>query len=241
MSDHTNSHHPSPDESLDWMRQIQMQMRVVESETGVLRNLWKRAKSSGENIKEMRATIADSRIDPDEAVRNLRDKARYMALRRIPVSAEAIFSWEVAVTPKTESAELIWDVEEAGYRAGRSGAKIDDNPHPAGSEFFVAWRAWWTKGQEAIAREMGPDAKPASTSRQHPGRGPRQSRIPGTEQRMAPPAAQVNGMAAPGLTRRGKKAKAAPKKAASGARRGPGRPRMITGPVIDPTDGTQVY
>lgn len=234
---------PSPDESLAWMRQIQTQMRVCDSENAVLRNLWKRAKSSGENIKEMRATIADSRLDPTEVVSNMRDRARYQRLRRIPVTAEAIFSWEETITDKTETEELTWDVEEAGYRAGRNGAKIDDNPHNPGTEFYVVWRSWWHKGQEAIARELGPDAEQASTSREHPARrGPAQSRVPGTEHRQDSPE-RTRKMAANvgGTTRKGRKAK--PNAKPKGGR-GRGRPRAVralAAPQTDPVDGAQVY
>ena len=198
---------PSNDESLDWMRQIQTQQRKCDEENGVLRNLWKRAKAAGENIKSMRETIADSRLDPTVAVANMRDKTRYMVLRKMPVTQEALFSWEEHVTEKTAAAEDIWEVEETGYKAGRAGAKIDDNPHLQGTEFFVVWRAWWEKGQAAIARELGPDARQASAARERPVReGPAQTELPGTKR------ANVTPIGAVGRSGRKKAARKAPAK-----------------------------
>ena len=174
----------SPDAELDWLRQYATQKRVCDSENGVLRNILKRAKGEGVNVKALTATHRATKLDPDEVVADLAAQIRMMALRHIPVTRESLFGdWTPPVTQKSRMADDLWDAEDSGYQAGRYGTGLDECPYDAGSVLQVEWTRWWHKGQEAIARELGPDDKQASTAR----RGPRQQRIPGTEPRQHPP------------------------------------------------------
>jgi len=208
---------PSDAESIDWMKVIQAQMRVCDSENGVLRNLFKRAKSAGENIKALRQAIVDCRGDTDQAIADIRDHARYLSLRRVPITAEAIFSWEQTqhITEKAEQTLDLWDIEEAGYKAGRGGAKTDDCPHPAGSEYAAVWLDWWHKGQAAIARELGPNAERVGASRERPARGRKAAAAETT-------AAERTGR---------KRAAGKPKKAAGNGRKRGGRQRALPAPA----------
>lgn len=162
---------PGNDAVVDWMRQYQTQKRRCEEENGVLRNIVKRAKSDGINTKEMIAVVALSKLDPDQVQADLRDRVRYMALRRMPVIQVELFGGlDVTLTPSSQQKDDLWDAEEAGYRAGRHGASRDDCPYPPATEMYVHWVEFWFKGQAAIARELGDNAKIASTSRARPAR-----------------------------------------------------------------------
>jgi len=208
---------PGSDAILDWLRQYSTQKRVCDSENGTLRNILKRAKSDGVNIRALTATHKAARLDPDEVVHDLRDQVHYLSLRHIPVTRESLFDeWTPEVTEKSRSLDDIWVAEEAGYRAGRHGGGIAECPYEIGSELQQGWMRFWHQGQAAIARELGSDNKPASTAREHP---MRQTRMPGTEPVQHAPETQedTNGHAKP------VRKKAARKKP---ARRAPARRRL---------------
>jgi ribosome modulation factor len=169
------------------MRQYDVQRRRCSEENGVLRNIVKRAKADGTNVKAMSATYSARKLDPQQVVADMRDTIRYMNLRRIPMVAEDLFAgWDTRVTDKTREIDTLFEAEAAGYAAGRAGAKIEDCTYQAGTDLHVEWVRSWKLGQAAIARELGPDVKQASTARQRP--AGRQTRIPGTEPVQRPPA-----------------------------------------------------
>lgn len=233
MSDTTNEADAvnlSNDESLDWMRQVQVQQRKCDEENSVLRNIYKRAKTAGENVKSMRAAIKATKLDPTEVVGDLRHQVRYMALRNIPITAEDLLAgWDAERTDKAQRADDEWDAGDRGYRDGRAGVKVEDCPYEVGTELHVAWYVDWQKGQASIARELGPDAQPADPSRARPKRG-RQLRIPGTEEKATDPNAppREKRQASPG------KKLGRPKGSLNGQRRG------RRGPVQE-ADGTTTY
>lgn len=189
----------SADQSSNWMREIRSQARKGHEENGILRSLFKRAKSDGENITAMRAALRAVRLDPEEAIKNVSDQLRYMHLLRMPITREALFDWDQMPDPtvKTRSEEDIWEIEEAGYRSGRHGGNLNnDNPHPPGSEYHVHWAEWWHKGQAAIARELGPNASLMPASLERPKRGA-QTRMAGTEEKQDTPERAARKKAAP--------------------------------------------
>lgn len=170
------------DASLGWMRDVQLQQRRGEEENGSLRNLYKRAKAAGENVDAMRRAIRKLRSrSPEEIISDLADEIRYLRLRKVEVTAQSLFDgMDLSMSDKSRQADDAWTAGDKGYRDGRQGVKIDESPYPAGSELFAAWEENWRAGQAAIARELGPDAKAASASRQRPNRTA-QTEIPGTE------------------------------------------------------------
>jgi hypothetical protein len=172
-------------EVLDWMQKAERQKRRAAEEQGAYRAILKGAKNAGINLKAMIATGKAAKLDHDTVRIDTRDQIRYMALRRLPVTPEHLFSGiDLDAMQNSHATNDKWDAEVSGYRAGHAGTVIDDNPHPAGSEFFVIWRDYWNQGQAARARELGPNAEQAPARR---GRPPRQERIPGTEPRQATP------------------------------------------------------
>jgi ribosome modulation factor len=180
-----------PDASLEWMRQIRAQQRENESSNGVLRNIYKRAKSSGENVTVMRRVVKKLRMhSPEEIIADLQAEIYYLNLRKVGVTSQTLFTdLDLYVTESGSAAEAMFMAQERGYQAGRLATKVEECPYQPGTELHVAWMEYWRQGQEAIAREMGPDAKQADGSRQHPKRA-RQQRLPGTDDAAAPP---VNG------------------------------------------------
>jgi ribosome modulation factor len=160
----------SNDSAVDWMRQIRQQKRKCAEENGVLRNILKRAKADGQNTKSMLDAIKTTKLDPAEVAANLREQLRLMALIHVPMTQAELFAWDTAVTEKTQRADDMWDADDKGYRAGRHGAAIEEAPYSPGTELHVSWLAAWHKGQAAIARELGPDEKQASTARARPKR-----------------------------------------------------------------------
>lgn len=186
----------SNDAAVDWMRQIRQQKRKCEEENGVLRNILKRAKADGQNTKSMLDAIKASKLDPAEVAANLRDQIRYMALIHVPMTQAELFNWDTAVTEKTQRADDMWDADDKGYRAGRHGAAIEECSYEPGTELHVAWLAAWHKGQAAIARELGPNEKQASTARARPKRA-RQAPLPMGENKppRTPRAKRNNGAA----------------------------------------------
>jgi hypothetical protein len=171
----------SNDADLEWMRQIQTQQRRCDEENGVLRNIFKRAKADGRNVASMRRAIKATKREPGEVIADLRAEIRYMALRRIPLTQAELFAgFDLHLAEKSEHEDDLWSADDAGYRAGWGGVPIDDDPHAAGSEADVHWRAGWHKGQAARARQLGPDATQATASRTRPQRSA-QARLAGTE------------------------------------------------------------
>lgn len=166
-----------PNASRDWLRQLMSADRICEEHLAARRNLLKRMKAAGENTVAARRAIRLAKLTNEDSVSETRDLVYYMALRNIPVHQDNLFAFDLGVNERTKHDDDIWETQEKGYQAGRLGVKIEENPYLPGTEAHVEWLSWWHKGQEANARILGPDTKPADPSRQRP----RQMRMPGTE------------------------------------------------------------
>jgi len=151
------------------MQRIQIQQRRADEENGVLRNLYKQAKAAGENVAQMRRAIAATKQDSTTVITDERDLLFYMRLRNIPVTADAIFTFEVEAG--TEEDQL-WDAQQAGYEAGRAGVPTEDCPHEPGTERYAEWHSGWREGQHALGRGLGPNTRAADSSRRRPERAP---------------------------------------------------------------------
>jgi ribosome modulation factor len=164
--DQSGSNTATNDSAADWMRQYRVQKRLCEEANGVLRSLIKRAKSDGINTKAMIEAVKASKLDPEVVAADLRDQIRYMGIIHVPMTQASLFDdYNVEVSTQTAHADDLWDADDNGYRAGRHGARIEDCPYDPGTELHVHWLQAWHKGQAAIARELGPDVKPASASK----------------------------------------------------------------------------
>jgi hypothetical protein len=153
------------------MREYATQKRRCVEENGVLRAILKRLKSDGLNTRSIINAVNVSKLDPEEVRNQLRSDLHYMALRNMPVTQSDLFEGQsYETTAKTQEQEQQWEAEDAGYKAGRHGAKIEDAPYPPGTELHVRWLEFWHKGQAAIARELGDNARVAPASRGRPAR-----------------------------------------------------------------------
>jgi len=169
----TDQSNVTNDAILDWLRQYQQQRRLCDEAQGVLRSLLKRAKGDGINTRALISTVTASKLDPDVVQRDMRDQIRYMALRNMPVHQTDLFGengLDLRVTDKSREEDASWAADDAGYAAGRHGAKVEDCPYQPGSSLSDHWYRSWKRGQEAIARELGDNVKPATSSRKRPNR-----------------------------------------------------------------------
>lgn len=169
----TDQSNVTNDAILDWLRQYQQQRRACDEANGVLRSLLKRAKGEGINTRALISTVTASKLDPDIVQRDLKDQIRYMALRNMPVHQIDLFGehgLDLRVTEKSREEDASWAADDAGYAAGRHGAKVEDCPYQPGSSLSDHWYRSWKRGQEAIARELGDNVKPATSSRKRPNR-----------------------------------------------------------------------
>jgi hypothetical protein len=156
------------------MQEMMAQSRLCSEANSVMRLLCKRLTSEGYDVKAMRSAIKYKRLDTGAAVSNLQATVRYSGLLGVPVSPETLFGdVDFAVSEKTQHGNDLWDAEESGYKSGRGGVKITENPYHAGSELFVHWEKFWHKGQAALAMTLGPDTTQVRATRR-----PRRSRQP---------------------------------------------------------------
>src|ERR1700733_3106616 len=178
--DQAGSNTAGNDSAVNWMRQYRTQKRLCDEANGVLRNILKRAKSDGMDTKAMINAVKATKLNPDEVVAGLRNEITYLGLLHVKMTQSDIFeNFDLTVTEKTEREDDLWDAEDAGYKAGRHGVKVEACPYTAGTEHHVHWREFGHKGQHAIAAELGPDVKMANPAR---GRGrPRKNAAPEPE------------------------------------------------------------
>lgn len=177
----------SNDEEAEFLRLYRQQKRVCNEANGVLRSLLKRAKAAGMDTSEITAAVSiKAQMETEEAAAKLKTRLRYLSLLNMPISADSLYDgFGTQVTSKTEEADQAWEANDAGYRAGRHGAPIEECQYPHESPLGIEWNAGWRRGQRAIAAEMGPDTKSADTSRGRPKRA--DTSVQGLEFGKAPP------------------------------------------------------
>lgn len=141
--------------------------RAVEEANGTHRALLKKAKTDGVSPKALLAALAAKRLDESVVVQDLRDYVRALHVARIPVEANSIYGgW----TPPPKEEEDVFGATDAGYRAGKAGAPISDNPHTAGSESHQAWAKAWHDGQAAAVMASPSGTRAANPDRKRPNR-----------------------------------------------------------------------
>ena len=75
--------------------------------------------------------------------------------------------------PEPQHDEMWEDTETEGAQARASGAAVESNPYPDGSELWVAWVAGWMQQHRRMVRDDFFDHSPAGV-REVPGYGPYQ-------------------------------------------------------------------
>lgn len=153
------------DEIVGFLNESRSLSREASEHQGMLRAQRKRGIAAGMNRRAWAMALRGLKAsDPEGVVAMYRDAIRYMTLLRLPITAEDLFGGALPqVANSTRVGMDIWDAQDSGHKVGRAGGDRAENPYEAGSELHVEWDAWWIKGQESIAREMGPDTElPAS-------------------------------------------------------------------------------
>lgn len=161
-----NSAGPSNEDTARTMREVAALRIRLDEANGEYRARLKKAKGEGENTKQLIAALQDRKKDPDAVHLDLRNYARYRALLNMPLVQTEIFAIDTSMSAEASEEQRVWDVESAGFEAGKGGASRDDNRHPAGSGEHAAWAKGWIRGQGYIAKQMGKNAKKASSRRE---------------------------------------------------------------------------
>lgn len=184
MSD-SQSNAISNDSIAEWVRKIAPAKRKVQEANGVYRALLKKADSDGMNTKALIRAMNNKKKEVEEIATDLRDELRYMAVMRMPIAASDIYNgWDDRVTEKTTHADMVWDANDKGYKAGRAGATVESCEYPGGSELHVAWVKAWHDGQAANVAELGEDTTVVSAARERPSR--KQGHLAEAQQEQSP-------------------------------------------------------
>jgi uncharacterized protein (UPF0335 family) len=76
-----------------YYREFRQLDHAARSANGKLREFWKRVKADGFDVKEMKATIAEQDIDPDEIRKSDAIRATYRGWLGLPVGTQAGFDF----------------------------------------------------------------------------------------------------------------------------------------------------
>jgi uncharacterized protein (UPF0335 family) len=144
---------------------IELQQERDSANAAVLHR-FKAAKKAGFNVKALANAIAARQKDPDVVASEVYDMVEYMHWSGIRISGLQFDLFDAderatmdGLSEKERAEDALWSAGQQGYHAGRAGDhRTASNPHAPGSELYVAWDAGYMRGQEHIAREMGPDA-----------------------------------------------------------------------------------
>ena len=122
----------SNDAVIDLMREYSMQKRRCLEENGVLRNILKRGKKDGINVKALITTCEATKLEPDIVIRDLSDTVRYMALRKIPMTMQ---DWETRLNRflAATDREVLGDAGKVTAEIARARReRVRKIPHRAG-------------------------------------------------------------------------------------------------------------
>ncbi len=155
---------------VEYSKLLNASLRELEEASGAHRAVVKKAKAAGVNPNAILAALRAKRKEETVIAQELRDYVRALHVNRVTISANDVYGgWETpAPTPEDDA----YDAEQRGYQAGTGNGLREDNPFAAGSEQHAEWDRGWRKGQEALAKQLGDNAKAANPSRKRPERPP---------------------------------------------------------------------
>lgn len=155
------------------IREVTTLKEAAESAHGEYRAALKAAKADGVDTKELTEALKARKREPEDVVRSLHTRIRYLALVNIPVHQMDLFGGAASIGPAVVADEDLneedaeharWEAQEVGHKAGLDGDVKENNPHPPGTFRNQAWFGGWKTGQEQLAK--GPaGVKKASTRR----------------------------------------------------------------------------
>lgn len=135
---------------------------AVDTAVGERKDLRKRIKGAGIDLKAFDRMRRDSQRSGEERERDDREYRRYMAFIGKPVGTQTSFTFvddEQEETEEEGSATQLRRLnaaEREGLKAGKDGQRADSNPWTPGSEEFARWSDAWQQGQaEKVAAMPG--------------------------------------------------------------------------------------
>jgi hypothetical protein len=132
----------------------------------------KAAKGDGIDLDSLAMLERLAKLDADDATARLRKTLQYAVWLEMPIGKQATLfpSAKTAAiempTDDATAAQRAWAAEEAGHEAGLKGLlRVEDNPYPAGSDFYSRFDVGYMRGQAVIADKLGANAKRADARR----------------------------------------------------------------------------
>lgn len=153
-------------------REITVALVKKAEADSVVQHAYRRAKSAGINIDQLKAALKAKKLDVEQVAMNVRDFAQYLLWLDVRIGTQASFLG--ATPPPEEGVQKIrvQDAEQAGYEAGTKGHEISACPYKPGEELHAAWVRGLHKGV-AFMEGRGGDAPPRVEEVAARGRGSR--------------------------------------------------------------------
>jgi hypothetical protein len=193
-----------PETVLEARREITLSKEALAQAQTDHRNVCKRWQGKGVNTKAMIEVIMLRRKEPGTVVAHFHDVIRYGKIEKAEFAEQmSLFSGvrDTEPTGKAREEHAEFEVQEAGYIAGRRGFGQDANPHQPGSKLHPVWVKAWMRGQAHIAKQLGKNAKVATAAprKKAPAAPPATGSV-APRKRRSPAAALANAQAHLGMT-----------------------------------------
>jgi hypothetical protein len=143
---------------------------ALDETNGVYRAKLKAAKTDGIDTSALISVMRARKKEPADVAEAMQKRIRYLTLAGIPLGTQFALFGTPELTGAEAGEQAEWDADDAGYQAGRTGGAQTDNPHQAGRAAFAAWVRGFKRGLTAIARQLGKNARVASTRRGRSGK-----------------------------------------------------------------------
>jgi hypothetical protein len=156
----------SPETVLEARREITGSKRDLETAQGNHRNVCKRWKNQGVNVKALIEVIQLRRQEPETTVAHFRDVFRYGRIEKAEFALQLDLLNQVRDTEPTGKAReqhQEFEAQEAGYIAGRRGFGQEGAPGKPGDKAHALYLQGWKRGQADIAKQLGKNAKVATS------------------------------------------------------------------------------
>ena len=144
---------------LQYVAEIDTAEDKLETAKGALRNVRKRAKADGVNLRMLDEIRHAKRRDADEVIQDEQDRLRYAAFLGLDLGTQMEMSLDVPAEDVAKREQ--YDARRDGLSFGRQGHPRTDTPfaHEPGSVAYAAWDSGWVEGEKEHSDGSAP-AKP---------------------------------------------------------------------------------
>lgn len=140
-------------------REITVALVKKAEADSVVQHAYKRAKSAGINIQEMKAALKAKKLDVEQVSLNLRDFQQYLAWLDVKVGTQAQM-FAVVPPPEEGVKEMrVDDAHQAGYDAGLANQDMSACPFRPGEELHAAWARGFHRGVAFMEGRSGDEPK----------------------------------------------------------------------------------